>query len=231
MDTENQEVNLASIAAIIAEPARSRMLCCLLDGHARTSTELGVVAGVGAPTASAHLQKMKERGLVHLTVQGRHRYYRLAGPEIAQVLEDLLVIASAAPFVPSTPMRLRSVRTCYDHLAGELGVKWHDHSFEMGWLVPNVDATDYSLSAAGQQALAQHGLDPNLPNRRRFAYPCMDWSERRPHLGGALGARFLDLCLTQGWLRPQLDGRAMTLTSKGRREFSSRFRVVLNESA
>src|SRR5262249_18319043 len=147
MDIEDQETGLARVASAIAEPARSRMLCSLLDGCARTSTELAVVAGVGAPTASAHLQRLKQLGLVEVWVQGRHRYYRLANHDVARALEALMVVANPAVprFVPSTPSALRMARSCYDHLAGTLGVAWHDRLLAMAWLAPGVDPTDYEL--------------------------------------------------------------------------------------
>jgi DNA-binding transcriptional ArsR family regulator len=119
MDADNR---LARIAAAIAEPARARMLCCLLDGHARTSTELSVVGEVGASTASAHLARLKEDGLLRQLAQGKHRYYSLAGPDVATALEALLVVAGVprAPFQPTTPSRLRQARTCYDHMADSI---------------------------------------------------------------------------------------------------------------
>lgn len=233
MDIEDQETGLARVASAIAEPARSRMLCCLLDGCARTSTELAVVAGVGAPTASAHLQRMKQIGLVDVWVQGRHRYYRLASHEVAQALEALMVVVkpTIGHFVPSTPASLRMARSCYDHLAGTLGVAWHDRLLAMGWLALTADAADYELTTSGARHLSELGADMKLSTRRRFAYPCMDWSMRRPHIGGALGAALLDLGIKRGWLQRQLDSRALTVTSKGRRELESVFGITLLASA
>lgn len=228
MDIEDHETGLARVASAIAEPARSRMLCCLMDGCARTSTELAVVAGVGAPTASAHLQRMKQLGLVDVWVQGRHRYYRLASHDVAQALEALMVVANPVTrrFMPSTPAPLRMARSCYDHLAGTLGVAWHDRLLAMGWLAPDADATDYVLTDLGVRKIAELGMDAELSPRRRFAYPCMDWSMRRPHVGGALGAALLDLGLRRGWLQRQLDSRALTVTKKGLRELESVFGIA-----
>lgn len=233
MDIEDQETGLARVASAIAEPARSRMLCCLLDGCARTSTELAVVSGVGAPTASAHLQRMKQLGLVNVWVQGRHRYYRLASADVAHALEALLVVASPAirRFVPSTPAPLRMARNCYDHLAGTLGVAWHDRLRVMGWLVLAEDAIDYELTTLGVRELAELGVAAELPTRRRFAYPCMDWSMRRLHVGGALGASLLELGLKRTWLQRQLDSRALTVTAKGHRELDTIFGIALLEPA
>jgi DNA-binding transcriptional ArsR family regulator len=233
MDIEDHETGLARVASAIAEPARSRMLCCLLDGCARTSTELAVVAGVGAPTASAHLQRMKQIGLVDVWVQGRHRYYRLANHDVAQALEALMVVANpiTARFVPSTPATLRLARSCYDHLAGTLGVAWHDRLLAMGWLAPTAHAADYELTALGVSRLSELGADMALSTRRRFAYPCMDWSVRRPHIGGALGATLLELGIKRGWLQRQLDSRALTVTHKGRRGLESIFGITLQTRA
>ncbi|BDU21077.1 metalloregulator ArsR/SmtB family transcription factor [Dyella sp. GSA-30] len=228
MDIEDHETGLARVASAMAEPARSRMLCCLMDGCARTSTELAVVAGVGAPTASAHLQRMKRLGLVEVWVQGRHRYYRLANHDVAQALEALMVVANPATprFVPSTPAPLRMARTCYDHLAGTLGVAWHDRLLAMAWIAPGADAIDYVLTDLGVRKVAELGMDSELSPRRRFAYPCMDWSMRRPHVGGALGAALLELGIRRGWLQRQLDSRALTVTNKGLRELESIFGIT-----
>ncbi|HEY4146736.1 helix-turn-helix transcriptional regulator [Pinirhizobacter sp.] len=226
---DHADARLSFVAAAIGEPSRSRMLCCLLDGHARTSTELAAVAGIGGPTASAHLLRMKEAGLLQLIVQGRHRYYRLASPEVGRALEALLVVSNhdAPPFRPSTPRHLQSARSCYDHLAGEWGVAWHDRLLAMKWLQPAAGGNDYLLGDAGREALAELGLGTTMQGRRRFAYPCLDWSMRRPHLGGALGAALLDLGVRRGWLRRQLDGRALTVTVKGHRDLDRLFGVSL----
>jgi len=213
------ETSLAQVAALMAEPARSRMLCCLLDGHARTATELAAVGGIGASTASAHLAKLLAQGLLDCLAQGKHRYYRLANAEVGQALEALLVLAGVprTPFKPSTPDGLREARRCYDHLAGSWGVRLHDHAQARGWL----DA-DYGLSEAGALALQALGVDVAAAGqrRRRLACACMDWSERRPHLGGALGAAWLEALLRQGWLTPELDSRALRPTARGRRRLS-----------
>jgi len=203
--------HLARIAGAIAEPARARMLCCLLDGHARTATELSVVAEVSPSTASAHLARLKDEQLVVLLAQGKHRYYQLAGGDVAAALEALLVVAGVPrqQFKPNTPDRLRHARTCYDHMAGTVAVRLHDHFAAEGWLAPGNDG--YELSAAGEQAFQRLGLDlPALRKlRRRFACPCLDWSERKPHLGGALGAALLQLALKKRWVEQDLDSRAL----------------------
>lgn len=230
MNADDPDLSLSSIAAAIAEPARTRMLCCLLDGHARTSTELAVVGNVSPSTASVHLAKLREQRLVEVVASGKHRYYRLAGAPVAAALEALLAVAGdARPFVPTTPDRLRDARTCYDHLAGSLGVRLHDRLFENGWLAADEeDGSAYLLTGSGAEKLAALGLDvPAMQKaRRRFACACLDWSERRPHLGGALGAGLLRLMRDQGWVEQDLDSRALRLTAKGRRQLGSRFGIA-----
>ena len=221
MDDSNKA--LAEVAALMAEPARARMLCCLLDGHARTATELGVVGEIGASTASAHLAKLLAQGLLECTAQGKHRYYRLAGSEVGQALEAMLVLAGvrAKPFKPSTPGPLREARRCYDHLAGRVGVALHDHAMAQGWLRPDPEqARAYALTLAGERAFAELGLDLGAlrSKRRLLACACMDWSERRPHLGGALGAALLTALLAQRWFMTELDSRALRLTARGRQQ-------------
>lgn len=230
MHDTDHDAAVSRIAAAIAEPARTRMLCCLMDGHARTSTELAIIAEVSPSTASAHLAKLKEQHLVCLHAQGRHRYYRLAGKAVAQALEALMAIAppDAPRFTPTTPDRLQLARTCYDHMAGSLAVLLHDRFIELDWLCsPEDEEKDYQLTEAGDRALSALGVDTKATRtqRRRFAYPCMDWSMRRPHLGGALGAALLQAAQQREWVRKDLDCRALTLTDKGRKEVRKRFDV------
>jgi len=229
MDSETHEgVTVAAIAAAIGEPARARMLAGLMDGHARTSTELSAIADVSPSTASAHLSRLKLARLVTVIQQGKHRYYRLAGPDVAAVLESLSVLAGAQPaFVPNTPRRLRVARTCYDHMAGAVGVTLHDRLHDLGWLAPVSDAPEgrYEMTPAGVAGFEALGVDiePIRAQRRRFACACLDWSERRPHLGGALGAALMELALRRRWVEQDLDSRALDVTPIGRRELASRF--------
>jgi DNA-binding transcriptional ArsR family regulator len=227
MDASTADTHLARLAGAIAEPARARMLCCLLDGHARTATELAAVGEVAASTASAHLARLKAQRLVESVAQGKHRYFRLAGSEVAAVLEGLLVVAGApaSEFRPTAPSRLRAARTCYDHMAGTAGVALHDRLHAQGWLHAASEGGVYELTAEGAVALESLGLDIESArsSRRRFACACLDWSERRPHLGGALGAAWLQLSLRRGWVRQELDGRALALTPKAKREMPELF--------
>jgi DNA-binding transcriptional ArsR family regulator len=226
---------VSRVAAAIGEPARARMLCCLMDGHARTSTELAIVAEVSPSTASVHLQKLEEQRLVRVAAQGKHRYYSIGGPDVARLLEGLTVFAGDAArrvkFVPNTPNRLRTARTCYDHLAGTLGVALHDRMTTMGWIEMDSEraSSAYDLSAAGARAFAALGVDVEAMRamRRRFAYACLDWSERRPHVGGALGAALLGVALRRKWVVQDLDSRAVEVTAYGRREMAARFGVKI----
>jgi DNA-binding transcriptional ArsR family regulator len=220
----HDDAAVAGIAAAIGEPARARMLYCLMDGYARTSTELAMVAEVSPSTASVHLNRLKTERLVKVHVQGKHRYYSLEGPNVASALEGLSVLAGSPRdrFVPGTPSRLRAARTCYDHIAGAVGVLLHDRLQTLGWL-----STTYDLTQEGAKALESLGIDIEAARalRRRFACGCLDWSERRPHVGGALGAVLLKVSLKRKWLAQDLDSRALTVTSLGRRELLERFGI------
>ena len=220
---------VSRIAAAIGEPARARMLYCLMDGHARTSTELSVVAGVSPSTASVHLSRLKTAHLVKVLVQGKHRFYSLQGPDVASALEGLSVLAGGSrdTFVPSTPSRLRAARTCYDHMAGTVGVSLHDRFQALGWLVAGSQGSDnaYDLTLDGTKAFEALGIDLAATRtlRRRFACACLDWSERLPHVGGALGAALLKVALKRKWVVQDLDSRALGVTSLRRREMLTRF--------
>jgi DNA-binding transcriptional ArsR family regulator len=220
--------SVSGIAAAIGEPARARILYCLMDGRARTSTELAMVADVSPSTASVHLNRLRAERLVKVFIQGKHRYYSLTGPNVARALEALSVLAGRprGEFVPTTPSRLRVARTCYDHLAGTVGVALHDRFKVLRWLaLASKNGNAYDVTAEGTKAFAALGIDSTQVRmlRRRFAYSCLDWSERRPHLGGALGAALLGVALKRKWLVQELDSRALAVTNFGRRELLSRF--------
>ncbi|HEX3395379.1 MAG TPA: helix-turn-helix domain-containing protein [Steroidobacteraceae bacterium] len=225
MDVEHLDAQISGIAASIGERARARMLYCLLDGHARTSTELGLIAEVSASTASVHLARLKDHQLVKVFAQGKHRYYSLRDADVARVLEGLSIVAggSAAGCVPNTPGRLRSARTCYDHMAGEIAVALHDRIQELGWLRrAAASGALYELSQDGIDGFTRLGVDIESMRlmRRRFAFACLDWRERRPHIGGALGAALLKLALRRKWVTQDAQGRGLKLTERGRREMT-----------
>ena len=226
MNAHDDDAALSQVAGAIAEPARTKMLCALMDGHARTSTEMAAIAGVSTSTASAHLARLKDEGLLTLHTQGRHRYYSLAGHQVAQAIEGLMVISRTTPkaFVSTTPNRLQFARTCYDHIAGTLAVQLHDHFIDCGWLIGE---GTYQLTQAGEAAMVELGIEVAAlrTHRRRFACACLDWSMRRPHLAGALGTALLQNLIRREWVTKDLDSRALGVTAKGRKALAARFGV------
>lgn len=234
MNVTDCDAAVAPIAAAIGEPARARMLYCLVDGRARTSTELAIVADVTPSTASVHLQRLKAQRLVKVFAQGKHRYYSLDRPDVAVALEALNVLAGVSDrFVPGTPHCLRAARTCYDHIAGLLGVSLYDRFVALGWLSLAARSDACDVTAVGRDAFETLGIDVAVErdSRRRFAFRCLDWSERRPHLGGALGAAVLRLALKRKWVAQDLDSRILRVTARGRRELSAALGVVVSDSA
>lgn len=231
--THHPDVMVSRIASAIGEPARTRILYCLLDGHARTSTELAIVAEVSPSTASVHLNRLRIEGLIKLVAQGKHRYYSLAGTNVARALEALSILAGQprGKFTPNTPSELRFARTCYDHMAGMAGVLIHNRFKDLGWLIVGTgNDNSYSLSHDGEVAFETIGIDLKAARemRRRFAYACLDWSERQPHIGGALGSELLKTALKRQWFEPDLDTRALSLTMLGKREMLRLFGITFN---
>jgi DNA-binding transcriptional ArsR family regulator len=217
------DADLAAPAALIAEPARAAMLDALMSGRALAAGELARLAGVSRPTASEHLRRMLDGGLVEVVSQGRHRYYRLAGPHVATALEAL---AQIGPPKPVRTLRqshnaraLAFARTCYDHLAGVCGVALLDAMLDRQWLT----TTDggYGVTTDGERELVALGIDVAAARkaRRAFAKPCLDWTERRTHLSGGLAAAVTSRLLSLGWFaRRTQSGRALRLTDTGREE-------------
>jgi DNA-binding transcriptional ArsR family regulator len=188
------------------------------------------VAEVSASTASVHLARLKDHQLVKVLAQGKHRYYSLRDADVASALEALSVVAGGtrAAFVPNTPSRLRVARTCYDHMAGEIAVALHDRIQELGWLQrAAAGGTLYQLSKEGIDGLTRFGVDVDSMRlmRRRLAFACLDWSERRPHIGGALGAALLKLALKRRWVTQEVQGRGLRVTELGRREMLCKLRI------
>jgi len=214
---------IAAIAALIGDPARANMLTLLMDGRSLTARELAEGGGIAAPTASGHLARLLEAGLIAVRRQGRHRYYRLSGPDVAEALEALMGLAQRTGTVPvrtgpSYPA-LREARICYDHLAGERGVALLERLRARGF-VQGEEAI--APTAAGLAWLAGLGIDVAglARGRRPMCRACLDWSERRVHLGGAMGAALLDLMLDRGWLRRE-KGRVLRFTPPGLRAFEA----------
>jgi DNA-binding transcriptional ArsR family regulator len=224
VEDDSADLAIARIASAIGEPARVRMLYCLLDGRARTSTELAVIGGVTPSTASAHLNRLKSDRLIKVLIQGKHRYYSLENSDVASALEGLSLIAGGSneTFVPNTPPSLREARTCYDHIAGRIGVLMHNNLRKFKWLSGD---DEYDLTAQGKKEIEALGIDVESirAQRRRFAYPCLDWSERQPHLGGSLAAAILKIALKRKWVTPEFEGRELNVTRFGKREFQRRF--------
>ena len=217
---------ISQLAGLLADPGRAAMLWALMDGSARPAGELALIAGLSASSTSGHLARLSEGGLLAVESRGRNRYYRLAAPEIGVAIEALATASLASrparmravPVSRATPPALRQARTCYDHLAGELAVGLFERMSQAGWLA--VDGTRVDLTGNGAQALTQLGIDLDATRRKRrqFACTCPDWSERKPHLGGALGAALLETMLERGWIEPTQTSRALRVTPRGHRE-------------
>ena len=214
------DADVASVAALVAEPARAAILDALMDGGAHRAGELAQRAGIAPSTASGHLGRLLAGGLVACDVHGRERRYRLASAEAAEALE---VLSRLAPSEPIRSLRsatrveaLRAARTCYDHLAGRLGVEVTEALVARATLV--LRDGSYDVTEEGAALLMRLGVDVAAARarRRRFAAACLDWSERRPHLAGALGAALADALIGRGWLLPRPHDRALTITAEGR---------------
>ncbi|MGE8497100.1 MAG: ArsR/SmtB family transcription factor [Pseudomonas sp.] len=215
---------ISSIAALLADPGRAAMVWALMDGSSRPAGELALLAGLSPSSTSAHLAKLTEGGLLVQQSHGRNRFYTLAGPEVGQAVEALAGAALATlprknrvvPASRGTPLAMREARTCYDHLAGELAVGVFERMSAAGWLAQ--DGKLVSITDAGTQGLQALGIDvPAVAQRRRqLACACPDWSERKPHLGGAIGAALLVRCKEAGWVRPSNSSRALHVSPQGR---------------
>ena len=211
-------LDLHRIGAALSAPGRARMIDVLLDGREHTSGELASAIGLSTGTTSEHLGVLAEAGLVSVRRDGRHRRVRIADASVASALE-VLSRGEAMPEVTSYRLsaeqrRVRTARTCYDHLAGRLGVAVHDAVASRGWLDPSGTA----LTEDGRSGLATWGVDVESVERQRrpTLLVCVDWTERRPHLAGGVGAAVADLCLERDWVRRVGRTRALRVTSEGR---------------
>lgn len=216
---------MSTVAAAMADPSRVRMLCAMMDGRAWTATELSVVADIAPSTASAHLAKLMNDGLICCLSQGRHRYYRLTGREVAGLIETLMGVSWQRFPVPETrtPSRLRQARTCYDHLAGEAAVAIYRYLEQEQWIAPQGDA----LTEQGRRQLQRLGVVLDSGTRRKPCSACLDWSERRFHLGGDAGAALLRLLEHKGWITRTPGYREVTITREGKPALRRLFQVEL----
>lgn len=226
-DQDNSlEKSMSSVASAISDPSRVSILCALMDGRAWTATELSVVAGIAPSTTSGHLTRLLSNGLIMCLTQGRHRYYSLAGHEIAGLLENLMGVsmASRSSPTPRTPVYLRYARTCYDHLAGEIAVQIYAFMLKEKWLEPGGTA----LTLVGCTHFQNLGavLDPRP--RRKACCPCLDWSERLFHLGGDTGSALLTVFLQKGWVAKTPGYREVSITDKGKISLRRLFRLDIS---
>lgn len=220
---------IAEAAALIGDPARANMLAALMDGQALTATELAIVGRVAPSTASGHLARLVDGKLLAVTSAGRHRYYRLASPGVACVLETLMALAIDGPrrYRPKTRCdeAMARARTCYDHFAGKLGVALADSFANREQIV--LSSEGGLITETGRSFLGDLGveLDSLKGSRRAFCRPCLDWSERRWHIGGAVGAALTKRCFELGWTERQKNSRAVTITPAGEQAFEKLFGV------
>lgn len=222
----------AVIASLISDPSRSAILTAMLDGRYHAAGELARMAGIQPQTASFHLAKLTEAGLIAVEKQGRHRYYGIANQEVARVLESLLSIAPPAPIrslrQAAEDQALRYARTCYDHLAGSLGVRLTQSLVRTGVLAEGDGG--FELTAGGAEVLRRFGVDVDRVKRKRRAFSpkCLDWSERRHHLAGALGNALMERMIELGWVERSAQSRAVKLTAKGRTGLWDAFAVDMD---
>jgi DNA-binding transcriptional ArsR family regulator len=223
---------LAEIGALVGDPGRASMLAALLDGRALTASEMAAQAGVAAQTASGHLAKLAASGLIVVRRQGRHRYHALASPEVARMLESITEMAAArhdgraamAPRLGPKDAALRAARTCYDHLAGRLAVAIADAMSDRSLI--EIERDGGILTHAGQAFLEDFGIDlSRTPSRRVLVRTCVDWSERRLHLAGAIGAAILRRSLELHWVRRIQGTRALRVTTSGQLGYRKLFGI------
>ncbi|MBV9110463.1 MAG: winged helix-turn-helix transcriptional regulator [Gemmatimonadetes bacterium] len=223
---------LVRVARALGEPSRVRMLSLLMGGRALTAKELAHGAEIDPATATGHLRRLLESGLVDVAAQGRHRYFRLRGAEVAALLEQMMVVSAsdgAAPATPGQPIRI--ARFCYDHLAGRLGTALTAALAARSLIVP--EGGSFAVTADGEAWFRGLGVEvePLRHTRRAFARACLDWTERTDHLAGALGAALAARMLETGWIERVRRSRVVNVTPLGRRELKARLDVVVEDPA
>jgi DNA-binding transcriptional ArsR family regulator len=227
--------NIARIASLLGDPARADVLTALLTDRALTATELASIAGVTKQTMSAHLSKLLDAALVQVDQQGRHRYFRLANEDVAALLESLMGVAfrTGAVRLLSSPREpaLRKARVCYDHLAGEFGVAAYESLLRHGAF--EMSREELRLSKIGAGWFRDFGIDTDAAARQRrtFCRPCMDWSERRHHLAGSLGAALLSRLQDLKWAAREKNSRVIRFTPRGQRAFRELFNINSADAA
>lgn len=224
--------DLALIGSLVGDPARANMLAALMGGTALTASELALEAGVTLPTASAHLAKLADGGLTRVERQGRYRYYRLADHQVAAMLESIMGVAATLGPRKVLPgprdAGMREARVCYDHLAGTMGVALFDGLVARGVVIREGERLELTRKAPAFFASLEIDVAALRKGRRPVCRACLDWSVRRTHLAGALGAAIYDRVMAEKWARRQPDGRAVTFTPKGREIFT---RLFLTDAA
>jgi len=216
---------ISTLGYLLADPGRAAMLVALLEGRSLPAGELARAASVSAQSASAHLAKLSRGGLITMQRDGRCRYYKLAGPRVANALEALGAISTARPaaeyIASSQDKSLLTARSCYDHLAGRIGVALTETMQKLRVIVAEGER-DYRITTRGEDWLSELGIEmePLRHSKRLLARQCLDWTERRPHVGGALGAALMERFLAANWLARNKGSRALRLTLKGRRAFT-----------
>lgn len=222
IELQTSEADLASIGGLIGEPARATMLSALMTGLALPASELAELAGISPQTASSHLQKLLEGKLLDVERNGRHRYYRLYNSNVAMALESLMLLAPIRSKTQRLPKKeLCYARSCYDHLAGSLGVLLCQAMLEQNWII--LQERTFSCTSIGQERLKPLGIETTT------SLACLDWTERRHHLGGRLGRTLLKYFLTHGWMVRLPSSRALRLTEKGRLGLSGTFGLDLQK--
>ncbi|WIV90098.1 ArsR/SmtB family transcription factor [Proteus appendicitidis] len=217
------ESAIAAVGAAISDISRVKILCALMDGRAWTATELSIVANISASTTSSHLSRLLNSNLISVIAQGKYRYFRLANDDIAKIIENLMSFSTEniSQAKITTPKNLRKARTCYNHLAGEVAVDIYHSLCQQKWITEDGRA----ITTLGLERFKNMGVDFQAKGSRNICCPCLDWSERRFHLGGQIGTVFLNHAEVQGWLIRHQGYREVSISEKGYKIFAQHFNV------